>query len=278
MKDGRTAAQIREHYEVERELANRLRNAPKETRASLYTAVYGELFRRVPHHPMLTRNASPEERRANLEWQLKLLSGLLNKDVTYLEVGAGDCAIALEVARLVKKVYAVDVHDTMAGCSSIPENFQLILSDGSSIQVPKGSIDVVYSNQLTEHLHPDDVVGQLQNIFEALSPGGVYLCVTPNRLSGPHDISGSFDFMSTGLHLHEYTVTELSALFKQIGFSNLLLYVGGGGWYWQTPVFPAILCERFLEILPTRIRRAIARSKLGRGLIGIRLVGTRAPN
>ena len=61
-------------------------------------------------------------------------------------------------------------------------NFELIISDGISIPVPAGSIDFAYSNQLMEHLHPDDAESQLENVFTALRPGGAYLCITPNRL------------------------------------------------------------------------------------------------
>ena len=189
MKDPRSEEQIREHYLVERELADRLRNAPKEARGALYRTVYDELFRRVPHHSMLSRKVSPEMSRENLKWQMNLLSPFLKESVTFLEVGPGDCALAFEVAKLVKKVYAVDVSEAITSTSSAPRNFQLILSDGSNIDVPKGSIDVVYSNQLMEHLHPEDAVGQLNNILDALAPGGAYLCVTPNKLNGPHDIS-----------------------------------------------------------------------------------------
>jgi len=272
-KDPRADAQIREHYDVEKELADKLRNAPQAARSTLYRALYDELFRRVPHHTTLTRKVSPEHRRKTLAWQLKLLSGFLNKDVTFLEVGPGDCVLSFEVAKFVKKVYGVDVSETITSTAKTPENFQLILSDGFSIHVPKDSIDVVYSNQLMEHLHPNDVVGQLKNILEALSPGGAYLCVTPNRLSGPHDISSSFDSVATGFHLREYTVTELSGLFRTVGFSKIVLYIGGRGVYWRCPVLPAMWCESVLQILPTRLRRAIAGSLLVRGFIGVRLLG-----
>lgn len=270
-KDPRAAAQIREHYDVERELADRLRNAPKEARSTLYRLLYDELFRRVPHHSTLSRKVA--HKTARLDWQLKLLSGFLNKDVTFLEVGPGDCALSFEVAKVVKKVYAVDVSETITNASSTPENFQLILSDGSSIHVPKDSIDIVYSNQLMEHLHPNDAVDQLKNILAALSPGGAYLCVTPNRLSGPHDVSSSFDSVATGFHLREYTVTELSGLFREVGFSKIVLYIGGRGNYWRCPVLPAILCESALQFLPTKLRRAVAGGPLLRGLIGVRLMG-----
>ena len=272
-KDPRTAAQIREHFEVERDLGDRLRNAPKDMRGALYATVYDELFRRVPHHPMLSRKVSPEQRRENLDWQLALLAGFLDKNVTYLEVGPGDCAVAFEAAKRVKKVYAVEVSETISGSPDVPENFQLILSDGSSIDVPDGSVDIVYSNQLMEHLHPDDALVQLKNVLRALAPGGVYLCITPNRLNGPHDISGQFGTEARGLHLREYTVTELSRLFRRAGFSRTMMCAGGRGKYWKCPVLPAILCESILQILPTTLRRTIASSALVRGFIGVRLVG-----
>jgi len=49
--ENRNIRQLREHYEIERELANRLRNASKEERVRLYASSYDELFLRVAHHP-----------------------------------------------------------------------------------------------------------------------------------------------------------------------------------------------------------------------------------
>ena len=40
---------------------------------------------------------------------------------------------------------------------------------------------------------PEDAVEQLRHLHAALAPGGVYLCITPSRLTGPHDISYLFD-------------------------------------------------------------------------------------
>jgi SAM-dependent methyltransferase len=237
--------------------------------------VYDELFQRVPHHSMLTRKASPEKSRENLAWQLGLLAGVLDRDVTFLELGPGDCALAFAVANVTRQVYAVDVSETITSSARVPDNFRLILSDGASIDVPKNSVDVVYSNQLMEHLHPDDVVEQLENVLDVLSPGGRYICVTPNRLNGPHDISRNFDRVARGFHLREYTVTELSTLFRQVGFTKIGVYVGGHGRYWKCPVLPVAVCEALLGMLPFGLRRALASSGPVRALIGIRLVGTK---
>lgn len=61
-----------------------------------------------------------------------------------------------------------------------------------------------------EHLHPDDAYEQLQEIYNALIPGGIYICITPNRLSGPHDVSQYFDSIATGFHPKEYTTVEMN--------------------------------------------------------------------
>ena len=119
-----------------------------------------------------------------------------------------------------------------------------------SIPAPEGSIDIVYSNQLMEHLHPEDSYQQLLNILKVLVPGGVYVCLTPNRVSGPHDVSAHFDDVATGFHLKEYTVTELSKLFREVGFEKVAQFIGVRGRYIKCPVLPAVIIERVLSVMP----------------------------
>ena len=71
-----------------------------------------------------------------------------------------------------------------------------------------------------EHLHPEDAFEQLRNIIRALAPGGRYVCITPNRLNGPHDVSSHLDREATGFHIKVYTVTELARLFRAAGFAK----------------------------------------------------------
>lgn len=250
--------QIKEHYEIEKELASRLRNASKQERKQLYAKAYDEMLRRVPYHPMLTRKSSPEERAADASMQMKLLKPFLKKGSTFLEVGPGDCALSFEVAKIVKQVYAIDVSDEMTRNGSAPENFSLILSDGCSVPLGKDSVDLAYSNQLMEHLHPEDAFEQLQNIYSVLSPGGAYICITPSRYSGPHDISKYFDSVATGFHLSEYTTLELKNLFNKVGFSKVKVFVGAKGKYLQVPAFPVVTCEWLLNLFPDSFRKTIA--------------------
>jgi SAM-dependent methyltransferase len=268
----RTPAQLWEQYQVEKALADRLRNASRSDRRELYSSAYEELFRRIPHHSQLTKKASPAQRALQIADQMRLLQPFLKPNTTFVEIGAGDCALSLAAAKQVKMVYAVDVSAAITHSTNPPANFKLILSDGTSIPVPPGSVDLAYSNQLMEHLHPDDAVEQLSNIYAALAPGGRYVCLTPNRLTGPHDISAYFDQEATGFHLKEYTTAELRRLFRAAGFKDIRQYARLRGCHIQTPNMLVQAVESSLATLTFGMRTRIARTPLVRALIEIRLI------
>jgi len=275
--DMRPEGQIREHYAVEVALADQLRASSKEARLSgnLYTILYDELYRRVPHHQQLTRKASAAGTAKALEWQYGMVARFLCPHTRFLEVGPGDCALSLKVAPMVEQVYAVDISAIITSHASVPGNFKLVLSDGCDIPLSENSVDVAYSNQLMEHLHPDDAREQLQNIFQTLKPGGRYICVTPNKVNGPWDISFCCDQEARGFHLKEYSMRELMQLFRAVGFQTLSAYAGARGYYMRFPLFLIIGLENVLSLLPFRIRSGIGRSLFFRSIMGIRLVGVK---
>ncbi len=258
-----TIEQIKDHYEIEKELASRLRNSTREERQQLYTSVYDELFKRVPYHPQLTQKLSTEDSARFVALSMQFLRRFLNPNSIFLEVGPGDCSLSLEVAKHVRKVYAVDVSNEITKGLNFPQNFELLISDGVSIPVAENSINIVYSDQLMEHLHPDDAIDQLQNIYKVLIPGGLYICSTPNQLSGPHDVSRCFDEVATGFHLKEYLVNELYNLFRQAGFSKVSLYKSYKQISVKIPLLPITVfmlkrCEEIISRLPFPLRRKIA--------------------
>lgn len=252
----RTLEELRQHYEAERDLADRLRNAPQAERARLYGIVYDELFQRVPHHPQLTRISDAAAQEAAVTERMALLRRFLRPDTVFLEIGSGDCSLTRRVASLVAKCYALDVSQEILSKASA-DNIELVVSDGRSVPVPSASITVAYSYQVMEHVHPDDALEQLGNIYAALAPHGIYICVTPNRLNGPHDVSKYFDDVARGFHLREYTVTELCALFRSVGFRRIHCYVGIGGRYFRLPPSVLTMLEAALSSLPHRLRRQV---------------------
>jgi SAM-dependent methyltransferase len=274
--DLRSAEKLREHYEIERELATRLREASAQERLGLYAVVYDELFRRVPHHPQLRRRGS-RERALQVDRELYFLAPFLGRELTFLEIGAGDLALAGRVAGIVRDVHAVDVAREIVGIEPVAANIHTHLIDGCHLPLDEGSIALAYSNQLMEHLHPDDAAEQLREIFRVLRPGGRYLCVTPNRLTGPWDISRMFARAPRGLHLHEYSNRELAALLGEMGFGSIELVVPAGPRARRLPASWVGGLELALEALGPQTRAVLLREPWRRPLNSVRLVARKPP-
>lgn len=271
----RSIEQLREQYLVERELAGQLRRATPEERGHLYAEAYNELFSRIPHHPMLAEKSEPTRATSRHKSQIAFIKSFIRPDSTFLEIGAGDCAVSLAIAKRARAVYAVDVSEVITDNVQRPDNFTLMITDGRSLPLPVGSVDVVFSDQLMEHLHPDDGYDQLKEIVGLLKPNGVYICFTPNRLNGPHDISKYFDTVATGFHMKEYTVGELAGLFKRAGFQRVTPYAVVSSRYIKLPLAIVTVAERFLDLLPNTTGRRLADLAPFRKLLGIRLVGVK---
>lgn len=257
-EDGRSLDRLRHHYEVERELAQRLRNSTREERAELYKTLYDELFRRVPDHPRLTRRETPESIQKAISARMNLLKPLLKNIETFLEFAPGDCRLAFEVAKYVKQVYAADISD-QSGTNEKPQNFKLIVYDGYNLDVPENSIDLAFSYQFLEHLHPDDVELHLETAFRILKPGAGYLISTPHAFSGPHDISAYFSDTPQGFHLKEWTYRELFALAKKVGFSNAYVYRFGKPQKCSLINGLNLFVESIVSISPKKIRRVVCK-------------------
>ena len=192
--------------------------------------------------------------------QFGVIKRFIKPGDVYCEIGAGDCALAVEVAHHVAEVYAIDVSENITRNAGFPANVTLMLSDGVFIPVPNDKVTIAYSNQLMEHLHPDDAEKQVGEVYRMLLEGAKYICITPNRLSGPHDISRYYDITATGLHLKEYTINELERLFRRCGFRRVGVIVSWQSFVvpWILPLWPFTFLERFLELLPPRARRYAA--------------------
>jgi SAM-dependent methyltransferase len=268
----RTHHQVYEHYQVERVLADRLGHALPTERSTLYRQVYDELFRRVPHHPQLTRKRTADDLRVDLQRQFSFLGRHVAPDDTLVEVGAGDCALSRRMAGRCRRVIAVDVSEDIATHVDWPANCEFRPAEGICLPVDTASVDVVYSNQLMEHLHPEDAVQQLKEIARVLRPGGRYVCVTPNRIAGPWDISMYFDETARGLHLREYSVGELDRCLADAGFARMAVYAGGRGVFFRVPAAVVQWAERLLLGLPYRMRSGITRWFPVRALLGLRVV------
>lgn len=251
---GRTHAQLANHYLVEKGLADQVRASTRAERQVLLPRVYDEMFARVPDHPRLHRRESAEDSRRSVEARMRILRSSLKADSVFLEIAPGDCRLAAEVARHVKRVFAADISDQRAPGMETPPNFELVLFDGFNLELPPAFADVAFSYQFLEHLHLDDVGAHFDMVARALRPGGVYVLDTPHSFSGPHDISRFFSHEAQGFHMHEWTYAEIQALGRKHGFDRMSVFRFGRRW--DSPLARAgvLLLERFLGALPVSLR------------------------
>lgn len=213
-----------EAYRIERELADRLRGAAPSERPRVARGVYRELYRRVPWHGDLTR--SEEERRRYVDTLVAAYGSLVARSRSILDIGAGSCAFLRRLASRFPDATFVGMDVTRGPLRSVgrplPENARFVQASATSPPFADGSFDLVCCSQLLEHLHPDDVGEFVGEAHRLLVPGGWFVFDTPNRLTGPHDVSRGFTREATGLHLKEWTYGELEDLLSRRGFDRTL--------------------------------------------------------
>jgi hypothetical protein len=129
----RSFKQIKNHYLVERSIAERLKKSNREERALLHATMYDELFSKVPDHPRLTKRQSKKLTSLANKSKFDVVGRFLKKSVLVVEFAPGDCRFAYEVARKVKYIYGVDISDQGNPKDTIPDNFKF-KTVGSSLR------------------------------------------------------------------------------------------------------------------------------------------------
>jgi len=143
LPSNRTFEQIRNHYEVERAIATRLKKTIREGRKIIYQTMYDELFKQVPDHPRLKRREDPEMTALASQNKLKLIEKFIDKSTIFVEFAPGDCRFAINICNRVRFVYGVDISDQRGQLDNVPDNFELIIYDGYDLQMQENSTDVV---------------------------------------------------------------------------------------------------------------------------------------
>src|SRR5215216_2754633 len=278
LPDDRSPEQIREHYDLERRLAARLRESTRDARRSLYEASYSELYSTLSHHPMVNLSTSAAARDEHARSSLRTLRPYLERASVMVEIGPGDCGVAIGAASHLIRVFAVDVADESAVLrDEWPTNLEYLKFDGLHVPLPDGVCDLAFSNQVIEHLHPDDAVEQIKEIRRLLAPGGTFVCVVPNRTTGPHDISQHFDDEASGFHLNEVTMRGMVGVLKDAGFRKIRGVVRVSDLVAEYPPVVSDAFERLLQMLPQQTARRLGQSPPGHklGLVNVTLAARR---
>jgi 2-polyprenyl-3-methyl-5-hydroxy-6-metoxy-1,4-benzoquinol methylase len=260
-----------EHYEIEKDLAEKLKCAPRDQRLLLYTKVYDTMFEKVSCHPQLMQNDAASVLRENMS-KKAFVSMFFDKDKNFIEFGAGDGSFSNFVSDEFKNVYAVDCSDVLNKIYELKNNVKRIVQDCSDVLCLDEPVDVAFSANLLEHLHPEDCTLHLKNVYEKLEAGGVYLVLVPNKCGGPNDVSRDYDDFATCFHLNECTSSEIMKLFFEAGFREVRLYLCVSYRTVRVSAPVVNIVERLLLMLPHNLRKRLMKTVLFRPLNQLRLI------
>lgn len=257
--DTRTPERIKHHFEIEKEIAGRLKKANREERKVLYRTMYDELFEKVPDHPRITRRTNPVRTAKVNKDKFQFIEKFIHPEKVFAEFAPGDCLFSFQMASHFKKVYGIDISDQTGNEATRPDNFELLIYDGYEINCPDEIVDILFSDQLIEHIPADETLLHFQICFNLLNTHGTYIFRIPHRYSGPHDVSQFFTETPQGFHLNEPTYTEIIQILKETPFTNYRCYYFAKGIKLRLPDFYFTSAEAVLNLLPYKIRKKLAR-------------------
>jgi SAM-dependent methyltransferase len=206
-----TAEQVLYHWDSERRLRRELLAATPENRWQIFDEGYSRHYRELT---WLRSSA------ATWNWQEWLdLVGKAPKKI--FEIGSGKGSLIKALAAVGHDCTATEITRERGARWVQDQNIQWHTTDGVHLDryEPAGSYDIAISNQVIEHMHPDDLLDHFRGVHAILRPKGTYLLATPHRYMGPCDVSCVFGSSKCeGQHLKEYTYKEISQVAKAAGF------------------------------------------------------------
>lgn len=138
--------------------------------------------------------------------------------------GGGDFLLSCDRNLKHKKLLGLDV---FVKDTQVPERqLSFRRSDVVRFEVDE-PFDVAITDNVYEHIAPQDIQDHLGSIHRALKPGGKMIVLTPHRAFGPWDVTRIVDNSNSGwipargTHINESTYHELAAAMRTNGFIDL---------------------------------------------------------
>ena len=255
----------RAQFDFERILHLRILKSSPEDRFSVISRSYAELFKRFPNHDALDTRNDKKTRKL----KAGLIAPLAKSGDKILEIGCGRGDVLLELAERGCDCVGLESSQDMIDITS---GVKIMFGVADKLDFPDESFDLVFSQQVLEHLHPEDVPNHFKQVFRVLRPGGTIAVETPNFRTGPQDQSRGFVPVAQGLHLKEWKVTELIWQFQQAGFSRvqglllppfLIKRIETLHRFSKVPSGVKVLEDFFLGLVPALLLRTFAAKILG---------------
>jgi ubiquinone/menaquinone biosynthesis C-methylase UbiE len=270
---------------LEFDYGRRLRECGSEERQALYAEAYSKTV----EAGAADMPKDIESRTAGTSRGLvTALQKICRSGDAVLEVGCGRGYTCLKLAPYVGSIVGTDVSEP-----SLRETAQILedhgVANARTVAVnafdldtafEPASFDKIISIDLIEHLHPDDALTHLKSAYAILKPGGAMIVVSPNRVTGPHDITRAHFPDSRepkGFHLNELSQRELVDTLKTVGFERFQPFAShavrwlpfSGATY---PVALALRIEALFESGPTGNRYWLRLGRLLTPFLRIRMI------
>jgi 2-polyprenyl-3-methyl-5-hydroxy-6-metoxy-1,4-benzoquinol methylase len=268
LPEGLEYQDVYQHYVTEKNIAKKLKESRREERSRIYSTMYDELFKLVPKHSRIIKRDSPELVAKANKSKMNILKGHFCSSSKVVEFAPGDGCFSNYLCNYVSEVIGVDISNQMKTDAEVSSNYSLVIYDGYNLDLQGKRVDVVFSDQLIEHLHPEDVLHHFHIIRDVLSDRGTYLFRTPHAFSGPHDISKYFSDNPEGFHLKEWTFTEIFKVLKEAKYRKCRGYIAGKGLRVRMPYAYFFLVENTLGVLPRRLKNKCSRLLLPSVVVG----------
>lgn len=218
-----TEAMVTRHWELESGLTRELLASTREARFGIFENAYSRLYSELDWLNVALQkfdNSAAFTRYAG-EW-LRVVG---EAGSSLYEIGSGKGELIAYLAKSGIKCKGSEVTSQRGRMHVDPDiqNLSWGVSDGVNINVfePFDAFDVVISDQVIEHLHPDDVALHFCSVRSVLRSGGRYVFNTPHFLTGPHDVSRVFGCKyASGMHLKEYSYRQLIQIADHAEFAD----------------------------------------------------------
>lgn len=214
--------QVRFHLVLEGHLTERLLSASRDERRRVFADCYGELYEKLPW--LSTNSAATDVDPGRAIRDFRLWDWLLGRNSRVYEIGSGAGAMARYLAQQGHRVTATEVTEHRGDRAPV-DRLTWVLTDGVHLDrfEPRGTYDHVVSDQVFEHLHPDDHLEHFRTALAILRPGGSYILRTPHLSAGPADVTCIFPEERSPLFMHlcEPTFRYLEDRMLEAGFRRV---------------------------------------------------------
>jgi SAM-dependent methyltransferase len=207
-------AEVERHAALEGALTDELLASAADERFDVFARAYSRLYDELPWLVSSGTSSGGE-----------VWLSLLRPGASVYEIGSGSGYLINFLASKGLRCVGTDMSPQRRHAAQESHgNIRWDITDGVHLTrfAEAGAFDYVISDQVVEHMHPDDLPTHFAEARKLLKAGGEYIVRTPYWPLGPTDLSQVFGCdRAIFMHLHEFGFEETLSLAKDAGFRDI---------------------------------------------------------